>query len=209
MVSEDSAIDMSFALIAGDRNRAAEAERERTLKRVGAAIAVALVHVVILAALLTAGHFGIIRLKAPPKEMTLLLPALQQKAREALPPAPLPQPETRPLVQLPPTITLPPPKPDTATRPSPDVMQAIGKELACGAGSYEHLSQSDREECKRHPWKFKKNAKGVIVLDVIKPLPEEPVSGADSELHIQQTQDPCLAAGNTHSECIHKTIFGR
>lgn len=209
MVSEDSAIDMSFAVIAGDRGRAAEAERERMLKRVGAGIAVALVHVFILAALLTAGHFGILRPKAQPKEMTLLLPALQQKTREVLPPTPLPLPDARPTVQLPPTITLPPPKPDTTTRPSTDVMQAIGKELACGAGSYEHLSQSDREECKRHPWKYKKNAKGVIVLDVTKPLPDEPVAGADAELHIQQTQDPCLAAGNTHSECIHKTIFGR
>jgi hypothetical protein len=141
--------------------------------------------------------------------MVLLLPALQQKTREVLPPSPVPLPELPSTERPPPAITLPPPKPDAATRPSPDVMEAIGKELACGAGPYEHLSQTEREECKRHPWKFKKNAKGVIVLDTTKAPPEEPTSGADADLHIQRTADPCLAAGNTHSECIHKTIFGR
>ncbi len=110
------------------------------------------------------------------------------------------------------TITLPPPQPRTEPQRAPtDVMQAIVKELACGAGPYEHLSQAEREACRRQPWKFKKTAKGVIVLDAIKqaPPPDDSVSGADADLHIQQTQDPCLAAGNTHSECIHKTIFGR
>jgi len=26
---------------------------------------------------------------------------------------------------------------------------------------------------------------------------------------MQQTADPCIAAGHSHSECIHKTLFGR
>ena len=107
------------------------------------------------------------------------------------------------------TITLPPPKPQTQPQSQTDVMQAIGKELACGAGPYEHLTQAQREVCKRQPWRFKKNAHGVIVMDTSAPPPEEPASGADQELQIQQTADPCLAAGNTHSECIHKTLFGR
>ena len=199
---------MPFALIAGERLRTGEAERERYLKRIGAAIAVALVHVLILLALLT----GVVDVtsRAPPKEVELLLPPLQQKTRTTQPstPLPLPTPRAAPEVEPLRTITLPLPKPETQ-RPPGDVMEAIGKELACGAGSYEHLSQAEREVCRRQPWKFKKNAKGVIVLDVTKPLPDAPVSGADAELHIQQTQDPCLAAGNTHSECIHKTIFGR
>ncbi|HWA90231.1 MAG TPA: hypothetical protein VG889_09370 [Rhizomicrobium sp.] len=212
-MSEDSAVDMPFALIAGERLRAGEAERERRLKQIGAGVAVALVHIVILAALLTAGHLGILATKAPPKEMVLLLPMLQHRKTETLPPpVSAPVPETRPEVEPPHTITLPqPPKAETKPQNPSDVMQAIGKELACGAGSYEHLSQTEREECKRHPWKYKKDSKGVIVLDVPKGAEPEgsSMSGADAELHIQQTADPCVAAGNTHTECIHRTLFGR
>lgn len=213
MVPEDSAVDMPFALIAGERLRTAEAERDRRRRQIGAGIAVVLVHIVILAALLTAGHLGILKLKAPPKEMVLLLPALQHKKVETLPPVSVPVPQTRPQIEPPRTITLPPiPKPEATTpQNQTDVLKEIGKELACGAGPYEHLSQTEREECKRHPWKFKKNSKGEIVLDTTlkPPPPDDATSGADAELHIQQTSDPCVAAGNTHSECIHKTIFGR
>jgi len=38
---------------------------------------------------------------------------------------------------------------------------------------------------------------------------EEPLSGIDVTTQIRNTTDPCVAAGNTHSECIHKDIFGR
>jgi hypothetical protein len=179
------------------------------LKRAGAWLAVAVIHVLFFAALLTAGHIRQI-VRATPHEVFFILPPLQTQV-EHLPPV-----EVTPAVRLTPvpqrqnTITLPPPKPQTQPQTQSDVMQAIGKELACGAGPYEHLTQAQREVCKRQPWRFKKNAHGVIVMDTsASPPPDEPASGADQELHIQQTADPCLAAGNTHSECIHKTLFGR
>jgi hypothetical protein len=203
---------MSLALIAGERLKASEAERERMLKRVGAGIAVLLVHIVILLALLTAGHLGGFLRKTEPKEVVLLFPPpppVQTRPRTA--PQFIP-PVIRVPVEVPPpsAITLPAPRTNETTK-NTDVMEALGRELACGAGPYEHLSQAERETCKRQPWKFKKTNKGVIVLDVPeKPLlGEEPASGAEEQLHVQQTTDPCLAAGNTHSECIHKTIFGR
>ena len=74
MVSEDSALDVSLALIGGERFRAAEAERERYLKRVGAGIAVVLVHVLILAALLT--RIVDVTATHPPKEIVFILPPL-------------------------------------------------------------------------------------------------------------------------------------
>lgn len=203
VVSEDSAVDLSFAPMA--LGRAREAERERYLKRIGAGLAVALVHVLILAALLTAGKIGPL-LRKEPEETLLILPPLQPKSEAVHPPpkAPAARPPEEPST----AITLPPLPP--AAHPQTDVMQAIGKELACGAGSYENLSQAEREACKRQPWHFKKNARGVIVLDTARPPPPEiDTSGAAQELHTMQTADPCLAAGNTHSECIHKTLFGR
>jgi hypothetical protein len=211
LVSEDSALDVSLALIGGERLRASEAERERYLKRIGAGIAVVLVHIVILAALLTRMVYT--TATHPPKEIIFILPPLQNKTQPARPVVVPPVPTVRPDESIPRTITLPPvlPKAQTQTQQQTDIMRELGKELACGAGPWEHLTQAQREACKRNPWKFKKNEKGVIVLDANKaPVQaEEPTSGADAELHIQQTADPCLAAGHTHSECIHKTIFGR
>jgi hypothetical protein len=188
------------------RLRASGAERERFIKRLGAGAAVALVHLLFLLILLTASRVGEVARKPEPREVLLLLPPLSSQTRPIRPTTPLPQsrPETTPPSV---TITLPPP-PTTTQKPG-DVMQAIGKELACGAGSYENLTQAQREACKRQPWRFKKNAKGVIVLDALPPPPPASLSGAEEETHIQQTTDPCVAAGNTHSECIHKTIFGR
>ena len=201
---QDSALSTSHALTA--RLHANEAERERALKRIGAGIAVVLVHVLFLALLLAAGRVTEIAHNGP-KEVLLLLPPLQpETARPALPPVTLPV--ERP-VNIPPTIVItPPPQPAAPPKPG-DVMQAIGRELACGAGPYEHLSQAEREACKRQPWHSRKNAKGVIVLDVPGAPPDTPVSGIDSVTTTMKTSDPCLAAGNTHSECIHKNIFGR
>jgi len=175
------------------------------LKRIGAGIAVALVHVLFLVLLLAAGRVSDMAHK-PPREVLLLLPPLQPKSsRPALPPVTLPA--ERP-VNIPPTIAITPPPPAAAPKPG-DVLQAIGKELACGAGPYEHLTQAEREACKRQPWHSRKNAKGVIVLDVPGAPPDNPISGIDSVTTTIKTSDPCLAAGNTHSECIHKDIFGR
>ena len=199
---------MSFALIAGERARANEAERERYLKRAGAGVAVLLLHVFFVIVLLTAGHIAALKHKSEPKEVFLLFPPPQLHQHNQVMPLPIPTVIPKEIQAPPPTITAPQTKPQEHA--PGDVMEAIGKELACGAGPYEHLSQAEREACKRQPWKFKKTAKGVIVLDTVdKPPAADPATGADAELHIQQTADPCLAAGNTHSECIHKTLFGR
>lgn len=210
-MSEDSALDVSLALIGGERLRASEAERERYLKRIGAGIAVVLVHILILAALLTRMVYT--TATHPPKEIIFILPPLQTKTQPARPVVVPPVPTVRPDESIPRTITLPPilPKAQTLPQQQTDIMRELGKELACGAGPWEHLTQAQREACKRNPWKYKKNDKGVIVMDVNKqPVPpDDATTGADAELHIQQTADPCLAAGHTHSECIHKTIFGR
>jgi hypothetical protein len=206
LASQDSALSTSHALTA--RLSASEAERERTLKRVGAGIAVALVHVLFLAVLLTAARVSEGTHRGP-QEVIYILPPLPPKAtRPALPPVVLPA--ERP-VNIPPTISVEPPPPAIVPKPG-DVMQAIGRELACGAGPWEHLTQAEREVCKRQPWHTKKNAKGVYVLDVPSQQPSQPadtLSGIDAIAKTLKTSDPCLAEGNTHTECIHKNIFGR
>src|SRR3569832_1352952 len=187
-----------------------EGDRERYLTRGAAWLAVALVHLLFVMAILTAGHIRQIE-RVKPHEVFFILPPLHTTVQNN------PAVEVTPAVRLSPlpqrlnTITLPPPRPQPNPQTQGDVMQAIGKDLACGAGPYEQRAQSQRAACRRQPWRFKKNAHGVIVMDTSQPPPqaEEPTSGADEQLHIQQTADPCLAAGNTHSECIHLFFFGR
>jgi len=210
-VSEESIADISFAALAAERLRAAARDRERMTRRGWAGVAVVLVHVLIVLALLTANHVRLLQQRKE-QEVVLLIPPpphTNTAIKPFVPVVPAVTPRTLETPER--TITVPLPK--SQEKPQTDVLEALGKELACGAGPYEHLSQAEREACKRQPWKFKKNAKGVIVLDTLlgKNPTQQPdaVSGADAELNTQQTSDPCLAAGNTHTECIHKTIFGR
>jgi hypothetical protein len=206
LASQDSAL--TTPLVLAGRLRASEAERERILKRVGAGVAVAIVHALILLLLLTANHYGAFASREK-KEVILLLPPLNPTSKTAGPPVPLP-PSSQETIPRYNTITIPAPPPSTAQKPG-DVLEAIGKELACGAGPWEHLTQAEREACKRNPWHYKKNAKGVIVLDVpsSSPPPDDSISGIDAVTQGIRTSDPCLAAGNSHTECIHKNIFGR
>ncbi|HTT97878.1 MAG TPA: hypothetical protein VMF58_07490, partial [Rhizomicrobium sp.] len=147
MTSQESFADDSFTLLKNARLRATEAERERFLKRVCAGIAVALVHILFLIALLTANHIGDF-LRQKPREVTLLLPPpnTQDKTRPAFPTVIVP--EGRP-VNIPPTIIMAAPPPPSTTQNQGDVLEAIGREIACGAGPYENLSQTQREACKR------------------------------------------------------------
>lgn len=207
LVSQDSAIDTSNALVGVLSLRATEEQRARVTKRAVAGLAVVLVHILMIALLVIGGRVALTH-RSIPRELVLLLPALPNAKPQRLPPPA--QSSARPVPMPPPaTITLPPPPPAETQKPG-DIMEAIGRDIACGAGSYEKLSQTQREACKRHPWHYKKNAKGVIVLDVSPPQqPDDSIPGNDAEIHTLQTNDPCLAAGNTHSECIHKQIFGR
>jgi len=212
LASQDSLADSSFPLLKNARLRVSEAERERNLKRLGASVAVVLVHILFLIALLTANQIGAF-LRKQPKETILVLPPLnaKDKTRPALPTVIIPA--DRP-VNIPPTIIMAAPPPPSTTQNPGDILEALGREIACGAGPYENLSQTQREACKRQPWRFKKNSKGEIVMDRRTTAPgqeekEEPLSGIDVTTQVQKTSDPCLAAGNTHSECAHKTIFGR
>jgi hypothetical protein len=210
VVSEVSAVPVPLApMLAHPLRALPEDERERYLKRAGAWLAVILVHALFIAGILTAGQLRQI-VRQTPHEVIFILPPIETKVEHLPPVSVTPSVRLTPIPERLNTITLPPPpKEKTAPPTQSDVMQAIGKELACGAGSWEHLSQAQREACRRQPWRFKKNAKGVIVMDTSPPPTEEMTSGADQQLHIGQTADPCLAAGNTHSECVHKTLFGR
>ena len=66
-------------------------------------------------------------------------------------------------------ITIPKPEvqPDSEGRQTVtpgDILAAVGRELACSAGSWEHLSKAEREICGGIPWRGMKLPNGSLVM---------------------------------------------
>ncbi len=93
------------------------------------------------------------------------------------------------ILSAPITIPKPPPvKPQEQPRegaenaPPTDILGAVGRELACSAGSWEHLTSAERERCGYgrsggYPWKGARLPNGTIVMiprSVLPRLPEAP-----------------------------------
>ena len=137
-------------------------------------------------------------------ETILLLPALDGRPRERpqtiqpqfVSPAPV-ESVTAPII--PPK---PPPLPDEKDIPHPvtpgDVLRAVGEELSCGAGSFEHLTQPERERCLRQPWLAVRGPAGTLVLQpanqlprLAPPPPEFRLSGADAKRRSIEVAPTC------------------
>jgi hypothetical protein len=109
-------------------------------------------------------------------------------------------PNKAPLAILSAPITLPKPPPvlprDQANQPvTPgDILGAVGRELACSAGSWEHLTQAERARCGGQPWRAMRLPNGNLVmvppsqLPRLKEAPDEfVVTGRDQALRGLQT----------------------
>jgi len=91
------------------------------------------------------------------------------------------------------TIIKPPPVrvPDQnqGATPAPgDVLGAVGRELACSAGSWEHLTSAERTRCGLYPWRGVKLPNGSLVMlprGVLPRLKEAP----DTEFNINSGSD--------------------
>jgi hypothetical protein len=67
-------------------------------------------------------------------------------------------------------------KPGTPGPPT-DILGAVGRELACSAGSWEHLSSAERARCGYYPWRAVKLPNGSLVMvprNVLPRLPDAP-----------------------------------
>jgi hypothetical protein len=53
---------------------------------------------------------------------------------------------------------------DKGTAPQGDVLGAVGRELACSAGSWEHLTMVERQRCGLYPWRGVKLPNGSLVM---------------------------------------------
>jgi len=68
-------------------------------------------------------------------------------------------------IPQPPPIVRPPEERQPGANPGPtDVLGAVGRELACSAGSWEHLTMVERQRCGMYPWRGVKLPNGTLVM---------------------------------------------
>ena len=91
-------------------------------------------------------------------------------------------------------ITIPPPPPvhfeeaEQGQRAPGDILGAVGRELACSAGSWEHLTSAERTRCGLYPWRGMKLPNGSLVMiprNVLPRLKEAP----DTEFNVNTGAD--------------------
>jgi hypothetical protein len=154
--------------------------------------------------------------------LTLAPAGNNQKEREVT--NPLPLVNTAPRMLAPPlTLPKPPPLPQEkenqpgANQGPVDVLGAVGRDLACSAGSWEHLTTVERQRCGIYPWRGVKLPNGSLVMipkNVLPRLKEVPDPEftlntgsdriqADVRNGITPGQGGCPILQNT--PCLHAT----
>ena len=157
-------------------------------------------------------------------ETILTLPPAGNNQQEQQTRNPQPLVNTAPSMLAPPiTIPKPPPvlepkeKQPGAGQGPVDILGAVGRELACSAGSWEHLTMVERQRCGLYPWRGVKLPNGTLVmiprsqLPRLKEAPDTEFSvntGADqlraqTQAGIIPGQGGCPILQNT--PCMHVT----
>ncbi|HEY0266561.1 MAG TPA: hypothetical protein VGC16_07405 [Rhizomicrobium sp.] len=153
--------------------------------------------------------------------LTLPLPGNQRPREEPLNPQPLtnapPRENTAPIAIPKPIIIIKPEEqnPSSAAPTPGDVLTALGRQLACSAGSWEHLTTAERTRCGIYPWRAAKLPNGSVVMIPRSMLPRlrEPdanedfrVSGSEQIQRNLNGNPPCPILQNT--PCLHPADGG-
>jgi hypothetical protein len=126
------------------------------------------------------------------------------------------------MLSAPITIVQPPPividKFDDGKSAAPgDILGAVGRELACSAGSWEHLTSVERTRCGLYPWRGVKLPNGNLVmiprsvLPRLREVPDSELGIVSGEVQIQRDRETgqqpgmggCPIMQNT--PCLHVT----
>jgi len=171
-------------------------QRRRAVSRTTSTVLVAALHVLFFFAFV----FGMRPFdwrSRPIIETMLILPTSGNNEQRDRAINPIPMTAISPNAAAPP-ITIPKPPPihedqNNPGAPSPtDVLGAVGRELACSAGSWEHLTMVERQRCGLYPWRGVKLPNGTLVMiprGVLPRLKEAP----DTEFTINTGADQLRA----------------
>jgi hypothetical protein len=153
-----------------------EDQRRQALSRTTSTVLVAALHILFFLFFVFAVHPFDMRTR-PIIETILTLPLagnnmprkeeVNPQIETKAPPRILSAPITIP--KPPPVKPLEKPKDGEENAPPTDVLGAVGRELACSAGSWEHLTSAERERCGYgrsggYPWKGARLPNGSIVM---------------------------------------------
>lgn len=199
---------------------AARPSREVAPKRKAASwIFVGIVHLLILNLLMFSQDLTSLVRRGAEHETILILDGNQKSdapaPRLVEPQAPVGTPPEipRPPVPVPPPVIEAPQRAQREGAPDGDLLTAVGRELACSAGSYENLTTAQRARCPRAPWQGALAPNGAIVLAnperinrFAPPPPEFALSGADAQRLSIERANPCPVMLNV--PCLNR-IPGR
>jgi hypothetical protein len=196
-------------------------QRRKAISRTTSTVLVALLHVVFFFSFV----LGIRPFDMNNRTIVETILTMQQSGnnpRENSRNYPMPLVPAPPRMQSVPVIIPPPPviRPDDKTQsegPGTDILGAVGRELACSAGSWEHLTSAERARCGLYPWRGAKLPNGSLVMiprGVLPRLKEAPDteftvnSGSDRirsdvQAGITPGQGGCPILQNT--PCVHVT----
>ncbi|HVV27269.1 MAG TPA: hypothetical protein VHC40_04825 [Rhizomicrobium sp.] len=123
--------------------------------------------------------------------LTLPAPGNNQPRRELTAPQITNAPPR--VLSAPITVVKPPPiiiKPEEGNAPTAgDILGAVGRTLACSAGSWEHLTQAERKICGGQPWQAHKLPNGSLVMVPPSQLPRLKEAPPDSEFRVTGSED--------------------
>jgi hypothetical protein len=209
-VADTSLVGESATLLADlqARLRQAEEARKRSLRRVYAGIAVAVVHVLIIILLVTSEWVPIkierVKQVTPLQWVTLQAPvrASEEKIRPKSPDVGTVDPSRIPKILR--------PKTDEENNAISDFGLALGRSLACGANSYEWLNSKMRAECRRKPWDFVYDRYGNIVLDAQPRVAQdrETLRPSDVQARERNTAPVCPTNIDPNAPCLSAIIGG-
>jgi hypothetical protein len=187
LVTDSSLVPGAFADFLAGRAAFDQEARRKLRVRAVAIVLVAILHVLMIAALLVAQvlpnpHRG----PRAATEIELILAPLMKPA--TTPKVIETKPSRRLIEEIEPRpITVQPPPIETTKTPT-DVMRALGAELACGASHYEYLNEAERKLCKKAPWKLPDNRAVAIAPP---PPPAFHLTGAEAAQQKAREAPPC------------------
>lgn len=218
-MSIESSLAHPFLRPGAGRLTAAE-QRRKNLSRTISLVLASLLHILFFLFFVFAVHpfdmstkpifETILTMPAPgnnlPK-LRIVNPELPSKAPPRILSAPITLPKTAP-----PVIRNHENAPSTAPA---DILGAVGRTLACSAGSWEHLTAAERARCGGQPWQARRLPNGSLVMVPPSQLPqikeespeaEARISGSEQIQRDLETGPPCPILQNT--PCLHPAQGG-
>lgn len=185
-----------------------EAARRRSLRRLYAAVAVAVLHVLFVFWLIAAEWVPVLQpvKKIEPLQWITLQAPVRADIQSKI------KPRTPNVGTVPPdlVIKIPRPKVEEENNAITDWGWALGRSLACGANSYEWLNSKMRAECRHKPWDWVYDRYGNLVLDARPRVPqaEETIRPSDVQARERNTAPTCPGNVDPNAPCLSSVIHG-